>query len=332
MIYNASQENIQKAAKLIRAGTLVAFPTETVYGLGANALSEEAVLKIFEVKNRPAFNPLIVHLHSSDQIPLVAETGSNPELIQLITKLKCFWPGPLSLVLPRKNSLPACVSGGLDSVAVRIPAHPVAIELLKESSVPVAAPSANPSCYVSPTTAKHVEDCLGHRIEMILDGGSCKVGLESTVLSLLTSPPVILRPGVITSKDLKSVIGEVRERKISLEKSEITKSPGMSGRHYCPRTRIILRSELRSSRIPARTGLISFQNNSESKGNKNFIAANHLSSNGNLDEVARGLFAAIQEQDKLDLDLIVVDTCEEEGLGLAIMDRLKRAAAGGNAG
>lgn len=324
MIVPASAASIQEAAKIIRKGGLVAFPTETVYGLGAHALDATAVRRIFAAKERPATNPLIVHVHDLEAIADFSPALGMPELRQLIFKLSDFWPGPLSLVLPRGKNVPDEVTGGKDSVAVRIPAHPIALELLHAAEVPIAAPSANRYTYVSPTCAQHVEDGLGESIDMIIDGGDCEIGIESTVLSLVHATPTILRHGAVTKEQLTAALGQqIFELTESVDPDEIH-SPGMNPLHYAPDTRVLLRNDFDAQRMSGRIGLISFRAYEDELG-FDFAAVTCLSSTCDLHEVARRLFAALREMDTLDLDYIVIDTCDARGLGRAIMDRVIRA-------
>ncbi len=329
MIYKATEENIERAAIRLKADNLVAFPTETVYGLGANAISAEAVSKIYNVKGRPIFNPLIVHIACASDLNRVANIPAESKLEQQIKALLPFWPGPLSVVLPRNSQIPDIVTAGLNSVAVRIPAHAVALKLIKAAGVPLAAPSANPSNYVSPTTAQHVEKILGDRIDFVLDGGPAKVGLESTVLSLLNPIPEVLRPGAVTLEQLREILGEVRlhsRASSAIGANMRLLSPGQQDTHYSPRTKLIFRHELSSIKQYERVGLIAFS--ADGIGEHNYSLINVLSSDNNLSEIASKLFKALLEMDQAGLDLIVVDSCSEEGIGLSIMDRLKRAVGG----
>lgn len=321
MILSATPENITLAAQALQRGELVAFPTETVYGLGADATNDSAVQKIFEVKNRPTLNPLIVHVASFSEI----ETVANIAGIDALEKLKRFWPGPLSVVLPKAAQISSLACAGLDSVAVRIPDHPVALRLIQEAGTPLAAPSANRSSYVSPTTAQHVEDGLGSRIAMVLDGGSCKIGLESTIVSLIGERPLLLRPGAVTFEELKRVLPSIEVSRSPLN-PEQPLSPGLLREHYAPATPIALKEKTDPANYPKRVGLIAFKS-SDSRREYDYSAVTVLSREGDLSEIAAKLFAAIREQDALGLDLIVVDSCSEAGLGRAIMDRLLRATA-----
>lgn len=327
MICPPSPSNISQAAAIIRQGGLVAFPTETVYGLGADATSQQAVQQIFKVKRRPALNPLIVHLSNCQQLPEVADIERQPKTALRVEKLKIFWPGPLSLILPKRPCIAEAVTAGLDSVAVRIPNHPVALSFLAACKLPVAAPSANLSSAVSPTSAKHVEEVFGSLVHMILDGGACQIGLESTVLSLLDDKPQILRPGAVTKEQLNMALGEevvLRAQAKGLQ-AGVYLSPGQALRHYAPKTKLAFLSDAPRQTLPARTGLISFSAVSAAGVQLDLAKVCVLSTNGDLNEVAAKLFAAIHELDKAGLDLILIDSCAEEGLGQAIMDRLRRA-------
>lgn len=220
---------ISRAAELIRAGRLVAFPTETVYGLGANALDAAAVQRIFEAKGRPLTSPLIVHVASIDAARDLASAW--PEVAERLAR--AFWPGPLTLVLPKSPRVPDLVTAGLPSVGIRMPAHPVALALIEAAGVPIAAPSANRFTELSPTTAAHVRESLGNRVDLILDGGPCRVGIESTVLSFAGARPKILRPGMLSRTEIESIIGPV-------ETGAGAESPGQHPKHYSPRTPLIL--------------------------------------------------------------------------------------------
>lgn len=330
MIYTATEKHIQLAAKRIQEGGLVVFPTETVYGLGANAFDENATRKIFEVKKRPVDNPLIVHIASANEIGIVAWVPDDVQNDLLFKRLFSFWPGPLTLVLPVKSSVPSVVTGGKDSVAVRVPRHPIALALLKAAEVPIAAPSANISSRISATTAAHVEETLGNNVDMILDGGPCEVGVESTILSLLEWPPRILRPGGVSAERISKLLDVPCSLPDSEALDEISKNilaPGMLKEHYAPKTRMIFRSSLDRSKIPERVGLLSFGSSYGPLNDIPYRTKMVLSETGNLYEVANRLFSALYEMDKLRLDLILVDECEEAGIGRAIMDRLRRAVA-----
>jgi L-threonylcarbamoyladenylate synthase len=230
MVVQSSEEELDRAARLIQSGGLVAFPTETVYGLGANALNEEAIARVYAVKSRPWASPLIVHV--ADEAMARSVTAEWPNVAHMLAAR--FWPGPLTMVLKKADAIPGLVTAGLDTVGVRIPSHPVALELIRRAGVPIAAPSANRFTQLSPTTAQHVQEGLGEELELILDGGPTQVGIESTVVSLWRNPPVILRPGMISQTELEAVTGMQWERETDLPK--IVESPGMHMRHYAPRT------------------------------------------------------------------------------------------------
>ena len=224
---------ILQAAKIIRHGGIVAFPTETVYGLGADAFNPLAVARIFEAKRRPYFDPLIVHVaNPADVKKLVEEIPSNAKKLT-----ERFWPGPLTVVLFKEENIPDIVTAGLPTVAIRMPNHPMALSLIIESKCPIAAPSANPFGYLSPTTAEHVREQLGDQVDLILDGGPCPVGVESTIVSFLEEEPRLLRPGGVSLEEIESIIGKV---KISPIEEERPSAPGMLPKHYAPRTPIVL--------------------------------------------------------------------------------------------
>ncbi len=328
-IVPATRANIQRAADIIRSGGLVAFPTETVYGLGANALDAAAVARIFSAKGRPANNPLIVHLASAAEITDVAAIEPNSAVARMIEHVQPLWPGPLSLVLPRRDVIPDQTTAGGTSVAVRVPAHPVARDLIAQAGVPIAAPSANVSKYISPTTAHHVAAGLGDKIDLILDGGPCAVGVESTVLSLIHPRPTVLRHGGVTLERLREVLGDVDELPVEAEQTQTPLSPGLLRQHYSPRTKLVFRGEFDPAHYPSRTALVTFAPSSLPLPDT-FVAVRNLSSEGDLQEAARQLFGTLRELDELGFDLIVVDPCPRVGLGRAIMDRLTRAAAQGD--
>ncbi len=310
-------DSLKRAAEVLRQGGLVAFPTETVYGLGADAFNPRAVARIFEAKQRPAFDPLIVHLASAPDLPRVA-AGSDARLAALTPLL---WPGPLTLVLPRADGVPDLVCAGLPSVAARVPDHPAALELIRLAG-PLAAPSANPFGYASPTTAAHVADQLGDRVDLILDGGPCRVGLESTILSLLTEPARLLRPGGVTLATLRGMLGRVDLDEGPLARPQ---APGQMEGHYATRTPLQLAGEGAGKPSRGRCGLLAFSGQGGATG---FEAVERLCPSGDLFEAAANLFAALRRLDALGLDLILAESCPEKGIGLAIMNRLKRCAKG----
>ena len=313
-------ESIRQAGRIIKTGGLVAFPTETVYGLGCDAMNANAAAKVFEVKQRPQFDPLIVHIADLKQLEMVIE--SLPAVGQRL--IDTFWPGPLTLVLPKQPAIPDLITAGLSTVAVRMPNHPVAQTLIREAGTPIAAPSANPFGYVSPTTAQHVADGLGNKVDLILDGGPCLVGVESTIVSLAGPQPELLRPGSITIEQLSSIIGSIR-RSSSVNHKPI--APGQLSRHYATRTPLTILASAGARPIlkdGARAGLLihSHQKDADNR----FAAVEVLSPTGDLREAARHLFAALRRLDSLGLDRIYAEPCQEEGLGIAIMDRLRRCA------
>lgn len=310
------EADVRRAGAILHSGGVVAFPTETVYGLGANALNARAVARVFEIKNRPHFDPLIVHVADMGQArSLVTDF---PETAREL--IRRFWPGPLTLVLPKASCVPDIVTSGMSSVAVRMPDHPVALSLIRAAAVPLAAPSANPFGQISPTTAAHVHEQLGRHVDMVLDGGPCRVGVESTIVSLADGQAVLLRAGGLPVEDVESIVGPVA-RQLSAQAKPVC--PGQLSRHYAPRTRLVLGS---SGNLAAglRVGLLAFTPHADMRA---YQAVEVLSHRGDLREAAAGLFAAMRRLDARELDLIVADPVPEHGLGLAIMDRLRRASA-----
>ena len=315
--WGEQRDTVEQAARLIRRGGLVAFPTETVYGLGADAFQPLAVARIFEVKKRPHFDPLIVHVARHEDVEkLVVNVPA-----EAWTLANRFWPGPLTLVLQKKERVPDLVTAGLPSVAVRMPDHPLALDFIRESGGSIAAPSANPFGYLSPTTAQHVREQLGGKVDLVLDGGPCQIGVESTILSFLEDKPRLLRPGGLSLEEVESVIGPV---KVSASKEGKPPSPGMLPKHYAPRTPIVVDEQARGdSYRNKRVGLLSFRGPKESLS---FQHVEVLSAQGDLRQAAANLFAALRRLDASHLDLIVAERIPETGLGLAIMDRLRRAS------
>ena len=305
---------IDEAARLLRAGGLVAFPTETVYGLGGDATNDRAVAEIFAAKGRPRFNPLIVHLPDPAAARRLALFDARAERLA-----ERFWPGPLSLVLPRAAdcAVSLLASAGLDTVALRVPAHPLALDLLRAAGRPLAAPSANRSGRVSPTTAAHVQAELGGRIAAILDGGPCRVGIESTVLDLAGAEPILLRPGGIAREAIEAALGPLGQGGGS---DAAPRSPGMLASHYAPRL------PLRLDAAEARPGeaLLAFGPGAPPAG---FAETRYLSRTGDLAEAAANLFAMLRALDRPGFSGIAVMAIPEHGLGAAINDRLRRAGA-----
>ncbi|MGB0917075.1 MAG: L-threonylcarbamoyladenylate synthase [Flavobacteriales bacterium] len=310
--------DIQKAAQLLKRGKLVAIPTETVYGLAGNAFNEEAVLSIFETKNRPQFDPLIVH---SSGVEWVKESVTKiPSIAKAL--MDEFWPGPMTLVLPKKPVIPDLVTSGLDSVAVRVPSHPMTRELLQRLDFPLAAPSANPFGYVSPTTAQHVDDQLGDKIDYILDGGSTKVGLESTIIGFENDKPIVYRLGGLSIDVIEDSIGKIE---VALNQSSDPKAPGMLKSHYAPGKPLYFGNpgEMIHDFEGKRIGFLGFMTPLE------FLPPNRqllLSPHGDLHEAAVNLFAFMREFEQFPVDVILAERLPEIGLGKAINDRLRRAA------
>ncbi len=333
---NPESAKISLAAAIIRKGGLVAFPTETVYGLGADALNPDAVRKIYTAKKRPLDNPIIVHVANENDIYKLAE--ETPECAEALTDR--FWPGPLTLVLKASSMVPRVTTGGLDTIAIRMPKHRVALALIEASGTPIAAPSANLAGRPSPTVAEHVIEDLYGRIDIILDAGPTNIGVESTVLDLTCDPPRILRPGGVTYEELRSVLGEVTVHPAAAARSEIhikhARSPGMKHKHYAPRAELIVVEgefdavvkkigELaeRHIREGRKVGILATE---ESLSKYEAGTVKLLGSRRDLTSVARNLFRLLREFDEEKVDIIIAEGVPEEGLGLAIMNRLRRAA------
>lgn len=308
--------SIEEAARLIREGELVAFPTETVYGLGGDATNERAVAKIFEAKGRPRFNPLISHVLNADEARRLVRWNTTAQKLS-----QHFWPGPLTLVLPRTENSPIALlaTAGLDTAAIRAPAHAMAQALIRAAGRPIAAPSANRSGSVSPTRAEHVAQSLGDRVKLILDGGPCEVGLESTVLDLTTPTPTLLRPGGATREAIEAVIGPVALSDALPSGDAARKSPGQLHSHYAPGRPV----RLHATSVAADEGLLAFGPRPPAGARSMF----NLSPAGDLTEAAANLFAMLRALDRPEHARIAVMPIPETGLGLAINDRLRRAAA-----
>ncbi|MCS7131235.1 MAG: L-threonylcarbamoyladenylate synthase [Hadesarchaea archaeon] len=329
-------EKIRAAAEVLRRGGLVAFPTETVYGLGANALDEKAVLRIFEAKNRPADNPIIVHVAEKEDIYVLAE--QVPELAERL--IDRFWPGPLTLLFPKSEVVPKAVTAGLDIVAIRMPSHAVARALIAEAGVPIAAPSANLAGRPSPTSAEHVLRDLGGRIEMVIDGGEISYGLESTVLDLTIEPPTVLRPGPVTVEELRELIGEVEIHPAAKAEAPveeiIARSPGMKYRHYAPLAEMVVvegpiekvRSKIQEL-VDVRRGLgekVGVMATEETAPQYRADVVKVAGSRRDPRSVAKNLFRLLREFDAEGVDLVVAEGLEPVGMGLAVMNRLRKAA------
>ncbi len=333
---NPETELILKAAAIIKSGGLVAFPTETVYGLGANALDADAVLSLFAAKKRPLDNPPIVHVAEVRDVYKLAEQVS----IKAERLMNQFWPGPLTLVFSRYSAIPDVTTAGLETVAVRMPKHKVALALIKASSTPIAAPSANIAGRPSPTTAKHVLDDLNGRIDAILDSGATDIGVESTVLDINVEPPMLLRPGGTSLEALQKSIGEIKlhpfiTAEVDLP-TEKARSPGMRYRHYAPKAQVILVQGV----VPAVMGKIKELTTACWMQNKRVgvLATDEtawayeadivksLGSRRNVDAMAPNLFRLLREFDEENADIIIAESVPTEGLGLAVINRLRKAS------
>lgn len=327
---NPQISKIRQAAKIIKSGNLVAFPTETVYGLGANALNSKSVRKIFIAKGRPSDNPLIIHISNSADLKMLVEQIPDTAH-QLINK---FWPGPLTLVLKKSKKVPKITTGGINTVAVRMPENKIAQSLIKEAGVPLAAPSANVSGRPSPTTSKHVYNDLNGKISMIIDGGKTKIGIESTVVDLTRKTPMLLRPGAVTLEQLQDIIGKIvvhptiQERK----SKSIHRAPGMKYRHYSPNAKIIL-IEGNNDKVRDKTLQLLSQFKKQGKKVGIMSSTNYRYNSdmtvllgNNLEKIASNLYTTFREFDAKQIDLVLVLGFSRKGLGLGIMNRVGKAA------
>ena len=310
-------KDIQKAVQLLTENQLVAIPTETVYGLAGNIFSEKAIKSIFSTKKRPFFNPLIVHIPSIDSLSdLVTHV---PEKAKLLAA--AFWPGSLTLVLKKSNKIPDLITAGKDTVAVRVPNHPITLALLKKLPFPLAAPSANPFGSISPTKPTHVENYFRNSIKMVLDGGSCANGIESTIIGFENEDPVIYRLGALALEEIEAVVGKIS---IKNKKEEKPDAPGMLARHYAPKTSTFLVDDVTAEvkkHSEKKIGVLVFKS---SLNNEN-ITEIILSRKGSMQEAAANLYAAMHELDSKNLDIIIAERFSEFSLGKSINDRLKRA-------
>ncbi|GAA4838747.1 L-threonylcarbamoyladenylate synthase [Algivirga pacifica] len=313
-------KDIEIAQKYLQEGALVGIPTETVYGLAGNALNPEAVAAIFKTKQRPSFDPLIVHCDSIEKVK--AYTSEFPEMAEQLAKT--FWPGSLTMILPRSEQIHDLVTSGLDTVAVRIPRHAFTLELLSKLDFPVAAPSANPFGFVSPTTAAHVEQHLGHLIPYVLDGGACEVGVESTIVGFPDGVPTVYRKGGISVEDIEAVIGNVVVREHS---SSQPTAPGMLKKHYSPGIEMHIVEDIQEALVSFEGQKIATVTLDKSVEDLPEEQQFLLSPSGDLSEAARNLFQTLRTLHEVQPDVILVELVPEKGLGLAINDRLRRAAA-----
>ncbi len=330
---NIDEKKLQEAAETLRAGGIVAFPTETVYGLGANALDEEAVKKVFKAKGRPSDNPLIVHISEIEEIyDLVIEVSSKAKML-----MKTFWPGPLTLLFQKSNKIPNRITAGLDTVAIRMPIHPVARKLIKLAEVPVAAPSANLSGRPSPTRPEHVIEDLKGKVDIIISGGNCSVGVESTVLDITGDVPIILRPGGITREQLEEVLGQVdADKALKGDTDQKPRSPGMKYTHYSPRGEVIIISgnlddivetiqKLQEEKedLGLKVGIMATDETKE-RYKKGIVIS--MGSRKKSASIAANLFAVLRQFDEESADIIFAESIEEKSLGYAVMNRMLKAA------
>ncbi|TLP75631.1 L-threonylcarbamoyladenylate synthase [Maribacter sp. ACAM166] len=311
-------KDITKAIEIVNNEDVVAIPTETVYGLAGNIYSEKAIRKIFQVKQRPLFNPLVVHVHSIEKIQeIVSEFADKAKMLA-----KAFWPGSLTLILKKRSDILDLITAGKDTVAVRIPNHPITLALLKELSFPLAAPSANPFGSISPTSSKHVESYFKNTIPMVLEGGDCKNGIESTIIGFENNEPLLYRLGAISIEEITTIIGEV---KVKNKKELAPNAPGMLARHYAPETKTYLvknAEKFIKDYTGKKIGVLRFSGEIDSS---NMEHVEVLSKKGDLKEAASKLYGTLHKLDKLNLDMIVAEIFPDFGLGKSINDRLVRA-------
>lgn len=327
---NPQISRIRQASKIIKSGNLVAFPTETVYGLGANALDPKSVKKIFKAKGRPSDNPLIIHISDVSDLGMLVDHIPNTAY-KLIDR---FWPGPLTLVLKKSKNVPKITTGGINTVAVRMPKNKIAHTLIKESGVPIAAPSANISGRPSPTTSEHVFNDLSGKISMIIDGGRTKIGIESTVVDLSRKTPMLLRPGGVTLEQIQEVIGKITIHPITQERKtkSVHRSPGMKYRHYSPNAKIILIEGPKNKVNDKILQLLSqFKKQGKKVGimstaNTRYKSDMMVFLGNNLNVIAADLFKAFRDFDAKKIDVVLVQGVSRKGLGLGIMNRLEKAA------
>lgn len=331
-IFGTTEEDIKQAAEIIKEGGLVAFPTETVYGLGANALDTEAVGKVYAAKGRPSDNPMIVHIANKEDVARL-----TPSITEDMEKLmEAFWPGPLTMVVAAKEEIPRVTTGGLDTVAVRMPASDVALSLIREAGVPVAAPSANLSGRPSPTTAMHVYDDLKDRIDAVIQGDTCKVGIESTVVDMTEEAPMILRPGIVTQQEIADVLSkEVALDPALLEKPDMfnneglleegrefkPKSPGMKYKHYAPKAEMVIFSGEDPEKV--RLAIATEKMTRVGYGQKVGVLIFEKES---PEDIAREFFGQLRAFDKIGVDVIFAAAIKEDGVGLAVMNRMFKSA------
>ncbi|MFK8060698.1 MAG: L-threonylcarbamoyladenylate synthase [Polaribacter sp.] len=310
-------KDIKKAIQLLTDEQLVAIPTETVYGLAGNIFSEKAIKSIFSTKKRPFFNPLIVHIPSINSLDAIVT--HIPKKAKLLAD--AFWPGSMTLVLKKNKKIPDLITAGKDTVAVRVPNHPVTLALLKQISFPLAAPSANPFGSISPTKPKHVENYFKEDIKMVLDGGNCKNGIESTIIGFENDEPIIYRLGALALEDIEAVVGQIS---IKNKKENNPDAPGMLARHYAPKTRTFLVDDVANevkNHKNKKIGILVFKDSLNDVSLTEII----LSKNGSMQEAAANLYSSLHELDTLNLDVIITEKFSENGLGKSINDRLQRA-------
>ena len=309
--------SVSEAARLLKAGEVIAIPTETVYGLAGNAYDPKSLAKIFAAKERPTFDPLIVHIADISELENIAK--DIPDAAYKLAE--AYWPGPMTMILPKKDCIPDLCTSGLPSVAVRFPSHPVAQAIIKESGLPLAAPSANLFKHVSPTTAEHVAAQLADRISGIVDGGPCSVGVESSIISLAGDKPTVLRPGAITPEMFAKVLGDVSIKESTSKPGQAMQAPGQCDTHYRPQVPLYFGELPAGIKLPAHTVRIAFGNQAGP-----IPATVNLSESGDMIEATSKLYAYMHDLDNPEYDLILVDSIPNTGVGMALNDRLKRAS------
>jgi len=328
------REKLEEAAEAIKRGRLVAFPTETVYGIGADALSEKAVERIFAAKHRPKDDPLIVHIADKKELHMLAK--NIPKKAERLIHI--FWPGALTLVLKKREMVPGITTANLDTVAVRMPANKIALELIRLSSKPIAAPSANLFGKPSPTKAEHVLEDLKGKVDIVIDGGKTEIGVESTILDLTSAVPAILRPGGVTREEIEKVIGKVN---VFRGKSETAKAPGMKYRHYAPKAELVIvkgrdtgsivkkinKETEKNLKEGKKVGILSSIENVEKYAKSKNVFVEALGRKNAKKELAKNLFSALRGLDKKKADVIFAEAFSQSGLGMAVMNRLKKAAS-----
>ncbi|MDR0785423.1 MAG: threonylcarbamoyl-AMP synthase [Treponema sp.] len=330
---SSSDADLRTAGQALKDGLLAAFPTETVYGLGGDGFNKSALARIFKAKKRPRFDPLIIHIAEIDALDRVANRGALPRSLREKVALlsETLWPGPLTIVLPKRPEVPDLATSGLNTVAVRLPSHPVARKLIAYSTGAIAAPSANPFGYLSPTRAEHVEELLGDEIDFIVDAGPADIGVESTVLDLTQEPVRLLRPGGTPRERIEELIGKVGKTETETEEADALRSPGMLKSHYAPKTPLVLltRDEMLRQSASGKEADVYLFFDEETREESGVVDGFALSKSGDCAEAAANLFDVLHRIDRLSAGFIYAQRAPKSGLGAAINDRLSRASIRG---